>query len=581
MSASTLIDNELYLKKLEQDCLRDLAANNTAAPPERHKLLHELYFLIDDWEGKLPNLRDVFRTEEIDWLLAEDMKNTEHPDLKIPIIDFVVKSGYQDEAVLDADGKPILCRPTAVHHGTEQKYKYYNRDKHVRQLFKIYKCEVNYVNESGLTHFHVACEAGCVDVVKQFLELGQDPNVIVEKTGDSPLHVALNYRGYCSEMVELLLQSGANPNLANKDGSTILHVASGTNSNNYVVKMVFELTSEDHLPVQLDAQDKSGRTPLHLATAQHSGYTKEITKFLLRNGANPNLSDQNGLTALHMICKRDNDDNMVEYLFEICEEIDQSVEIDVVDKLGRTPLQFAVANLLPGVVKFLLDNDADPYEFVFPTDDYFAEGIDLHHFLTMMKYKLRYRLRLAAGALGVVEQLEEYGYELERSGALTIMKFFDKYGLFEKPADRGDRLDENACFEMEAQDLEVTEDLSLYDVTRLRPEDAEDLLTYSDFFELASLNDYVGYTSSYSKACTARLCEIMARGFFRRWAFDPFMELTGYRLPILCSEKIIKLFTNEDLCHICLAAAGQKCTEIRDAIFFRYDADSDSDDSWF
>uniref|UniRef100_A0ABD2XA49 Calcitonin receptor n=1 Tax=Trichogramma kaykai TaxID=54128 RepID=A0ABD2XA49_9HYME len=34
MSASTLIDNELYLKKLEQDCLRDLAANNTAAPPE-------------------------------------------------------------------------------------------------------------------------------------------------------------------------------------------------------------------------------------------------------------------------------------------------------------------------------------------------------------------------------------------------------------------------------------------------------------------------------------------------------------------------------------------------------------------
>ncbi|KAL7295211.1 hypothetical protein TKK_0011517 [Trichogramma kaykai] len=35
----------------------------------------------------------------------------------------------------------------------------------------------------GCTHFHVACEYGLEDVVQKFLELGQDPNLLVQKTG--------------------------------------------------------------------------------------------------------------------------------------------------------------------------------------------------------------------------------------------------------------------------------------------------------------------------------------------------------------------------------------------------------------
>ncbi|KAL7302618.1 hypothetical protein TKK_0004680 [Trichogramma kaykai] len=58
------------------------------------------------------------------------------------------------------------------------------------ELFKIYdRFDVNYVDETGLSHFHLACVSPkCRDVVRKFLELGQDPNLVWPLTADRPLH---------------------------------------------------------------------------------------------------------------------------------------------------------------------------------------------------------------------------------------------------------------------------------------------------------------------------------------------------------------------------------------------------------
>ncbi|CAB0041867.1 unnamed protein product [Trichogramma brassicae] len=87
----------------------------------------------------------------------------------------------------------------------------------VIKLFNIYKnFNVNYTDEAGLTHFHAACMARCKHVIEKFLELGQDPNVRVGDIGDSPLIMVLSN----SWFAELLLRSGADPNLANAKGLT-------------------------------------------------------------------------------------------------------------------------------------------------------------------------------------------------------------------------------------------------------------------------------------------------------------------------------------------------------------------------
>uniref|UniRef100_A0ABD2WKV3 Uncharacterized protein n=1 Tax=Trichogramma kaykai TaxID=54128 RepID=A0ABD2WKV3_9HYME len=82
--------------------------------------------------------------------------------------------------------------------------------------------DLNYIDEFGLTHFHVACRYGCEEVVRRFLDLGHDPNLLVQEIRDSPLLLALNWRH--KQVAELLLRRGAYWNLPNVNGLTPLHV---------------------------------------------------------------------------------------------------------------------------------------------------------------------------------------------------------------------------------------------------------------------------------------------------------------------------------------------------------------------
>uniref|UniRef100_A0ABD2WWP6 Uncharacterized protein n=1 Tax=Trichogramma kaykai TaxID=54128 RepID=A0ABD2WWP6_9HYME len=77
---------------------------------------------------------------------------------------------------------------------------------------------------------------------------------------------------------------------------------------------------------------------------------EDIIWVLLRGGADPNLTNKDGLTTLHFICNHEVDGDMAEMFFKINDEIQQTVQIDARDNLGRTPLQLAVSNFLPNVV---------------------------------------------------------------------------------------------------------------------------------------------------------------------------------------------------------------------------------------
>uniref|UniRef100_A0ABD2XGY0 Uncharacterized protein n=1 Tax=Trichogramma kaykai TaxID=54128 RepID=A0ABD2XGY0_9HYME len=594
-------DNQNRFNKLKS--LRESA--NLKYERNRRKFFCQLEPLIHDWRDELPDLRDIFRREEIERLLVDSVELEYYEN---PFINFVARTGYRDEPEVDEDGKPLLRRTTPIHRVARN-----IQNRSIPDLFKIFnRFDVNYIDKTGLTHFIVACKFGCHEAVEKFLELGQDPNYM-EKNGDSLLHLALT-KGH-EKLVELLLSRGADPNMANEEGLTPLHVISQTNILNNLIERFFEICDEKNQLVRINAQDKLGDSPLHMSLRHGNG---KVTKFLLRRGADPNLANKEGSTALHFIEKRGVDDFTMGYFikinkdnqkllldaqdkngdtplhlavrygkkksivslltngadanvvnaegltplhmicmkdffetalgdifFKTCDEMKQKVQVNARDNKGQIPLQLAVARFKAPVVDAILNHDADLSSFVFPTEGYFDKRLSRNS----RAWSQDFKLSLVSNALAIVEHLEKRGYELYRDDALMIMKHFANFGLFENSA----RLAKN--HQEAAKKVRFDTSSSLYDLMKLRPEEAKKLVVRSDCKQLVKKVRELPYDSD--DACAAKLCDILMRGFLLDWALDSFVELIHFRLPILCCDMIIEQLGNQDLYHICLAAAGR------------------------
>uniref|UniRef100_A0ABD2WJ23 Uncharacterized protein n=1 Tax=Trichogramma kaykai TaxID=54128 RepID=A0ABD2WJ23_9HYME len=521
---------------------------------ERHKFIHKLYPLVRDWIEAVPNHRDIFREGEIESLL-----NTIHTDKdmlrndfqKSEVIRFLARTGYRDEPKVGEDGEPLLRRTTVMHRAARNG----NVLGSIRNLFQIFnRFDANYVDEDGVTHFHIACQYGCDDFVEKFLDLGWvDLNACpVSRTGNSPLHLALENHPGRFRVAALLLSRGADPNSTNLKGSTPLHLLRESWNDD---SPFFRIVDELNLSVHIDARDELGRTPLHLA--MHHGRKKKVES-LLRRGANPNLATVHGFTPLHLACVGSCDPiGVIKLFFEVNNELNRLVEVDARSTRGRTPLYYAVVKIFPHTANELLDRGADPFGFVFPTEkdfDYF------HHIRIEHDYRFKYDL--VSRALAVIDILERRGRELYRSEALIVMKFFAKRGLFEKSGHLEPNWYEDEEFASKAKEVTVEANLSLYDLMRLQPREVDKLYTSTNFFEFFVRSEegvpQLRQLSEESReACIMHLWDKMSRRFFRDWALEPFWELIHFRLPILCCEMVIDNLTNQDLCNIFLAAFGQ------------------------
>ncbi|CAB0030125.1 unnamed protein product [Trichogramma brassicae] len=543
------------------------------------------------------------------------------------IIEFVARCGYKDEPPedLDEDGKPSSSRRTTPLHLAHR------NQACVYDFFKIYdRYDVNYTDESGLSHFRIACDNGCSETIEKFLEHGLDVNRLIV---DPPLHRALSDRNF--RTVRALLVNGADPNLADEAGLTPLHVyCRDCPDGHYLLAMLLQLGQDKYEAVRVQARDRLGNTPLHYALARGRGRGSRTTEFLLRRGADPNAANAKGETPLHVVCSRvhrdddDDDDDvvvdtflsiveeqkrtlrvdardelgnaplhrcvlagaagkkaiMIEWLLrrgadansineagstplhvvcdrsidddlirvflKIVDEEKQTVQIDARDNLGRTPLQCAVANLLPSAVDVLLKRGADLSGFVFPTESHFVERFQTRHF------EPNFRLRLASGLMAILERLQKEGCELQSSDALAIMKFFATYGLFETDNRLVGRLLDDKEFSFRTQWIVTIPGLSFCDLLQLPADEAAKRLACTDYFEFSARvcrrltqNDY--------ETCARHLAERLSRRFFLRSALDPFWKLIHLRLPVEMCELILQQLTNEDLFNICLAATGQ------------------------
>ncbi|XP_023313942.1 ankyrin-1-like [Trichogramma pretiosum] len=197
------------------------------------------------------------------------------------------------------------------------------------KVFSMYnRFDVNYIANNGMTHLHVACHLGRVDIVRKCLIRGADPNIVSTIKGYSTLHFLLTAK--CNskttlqrrQLFSLLMKSGANPNLTDDKGRTPLHVVckkpakSPVNSIHpssdwFLAKMIFSLCHEKYKPVQVNARDREGNTPLHLALKTGN---RIMVPWLLKNGADSSLPDPDGVVPKDII----RDEDLAKIFLEKC-----------------------------------------------------------------------------------------------------------------------------------------------------------------------------------------------------------------------------------------------------------------------
>ncbi|CAB0035339.1 unnamed protein product [Trichogramma brassicae] len=88
--------------------------------------------------------------------------------------------------------------------------------------------------------------------------------------------------------------------VSNDDGASHFHVAcaSGLLED---ARLFLEACDETDRPALLELMDEEGNTPLIVALKNRQ---LKLAEFLLQNGAGPNVANDEGLTPMHIVCKK-------------------------------------------------------------------------------------------------------------------------------------------------------------------------------------------------------------------------------------------------------------------------------------
>ncbi|KAK3757516.1 hypothetical protein RRG08_050398 [Elysia crispata] len=199
----------------------------------------------------------------------------------------------------------------------------------------------------------VAIENNCnLDVQLSLLEHGADVNEIGDDEGNKPLTAVFARRSTRHPtFLEAFLKAGADPNKANSDGKTALHLAVCINEDD--LGSIKQLISAG---ADLEACDSDGMTPLLLAAR---AWLPEVIKLLKECGANMNAVDNGGKNAVFQTFERIYGDGHHETLQLVASDKDQ-VNMQMPD--GVTPLILAAKEEDNKAIEILLEAGADPHK---------------------------------------------------------------------------------------------------------------------------------------------------------------------------------------------------------------------------
>ena len=205
-----------------------------------------------------------------------------------------------------------------------------------------------------------ASRKGLFDIVQTLLQSGvniqQDTSgynpLVGVKTGEIAELLDLAIRAGDVECIEMLLQKGVDVNK--------IHVTPGRNTavefeNISLTKMLFNLCAE------VNMVDSSKSTALMTAVqciesssygSQGSRFNTDVIKLLLKSGADVNIINAQGMTALHIACQR-TDRYVVSLL------VNAGADVNICDESGNTALMIALLRNNVDIASLLIDRGCD------------------------------------------------------------------------------------------------------------------------------------------------------------------------------------------------------------------------------
>ncbi|XP_046452784.1 putative ankyrin repeat protein RF_0381 [Daphnia pulex] len=150
------------------------------------------------------------------------------------------------------------------------------------------------------------------------------------------------------ESVRLLLKNGADIRAWEETGANALNFASFLAKTTDVIDAILETGKFD-----INGGDREGVTPLHFAIMGTNLET--IARHLIQKGADPNIANKRGNTALHFAALYAKTIETITLILE-----NKQVDINHRDELGRTALHYAIEKKNVEMARYLLEKGADP-----------------------------------------------------------------------------------------------------------------------------------------------------------------------------------------------------------------------------
>lgn len=195
----------------------------------------------------------------------------------------------------------------------------------------------------GATALHEACKAGNVDVVEFLINLGAD-DTISTQDGETPAHFIVQekqkYKPIKTEIREKIINFLKNVDIQRNDGKTPLILAQSLGYNG-AKEITYALLDKG---ADVNIADNYGNTALIAHTENMCD--KDVVKELIKSGADVNAKNQYGNTALHIALQNNRD--MVARLL-----IKKGADYMCANQNGKTPMELAVEKGMETVLELM------------------------------------------------------------------------------------------------------------------------------------------------------------------------------------------------------------------------------------